>query len=115
MPRRPPRPPSRHPCWPASRSRSEPRDPAFSGTDPVSWRGGRRPAPVAWLLALALALAVASPGPAATPASPGLPRIALLSIGTDPSQPPTPQWQAFFEGLRALGWIEGRNLLVERR
>ena len=81
----------------------------------MSRRGGRGSAPVALALALALALAAANPGPAADRASPGLPRIALLSIGTDPSQPPPPQWEAFFEGLRALGWIEGRNLLVERR
>ena len=43
------------------------------------------------------------------------PRIGLLSTGTDPSRTLPPQWLAFFEGMRALGWIEGQNIQVERR
>jgi ABC-type uncharacterized transport system substrate-binding protein len=43
------------------------------------------------------------------------PRIGLLSVGTDPSRPLPPQWLAFFDGMRALGWIDGQNILVERR
>ena len=42
-------------------------------------------------------------------------RIGLLSVGTDPSRPLPPQWLAFFEGMRALGWVEGQNVTVERR
>ena len=44
-----------------------------------------------------------------------IPRIGLLSTGTDPSRPLPPQWLAFFDGMRALGWVDGRNMLVERR
>jgi putative ABC transport system substrate-binding protein len=43
------------------------------------------------------------------------PAIGLLSIGTDPARPLPPRWQAFFEGLRALGWEDGQNVRVERR
>jgi len=43
------------------------------------------------------------------------PAIGLLSIGTDPANPLPPRWQAFFEGLRALGWEDGQNVRVERR
>jgi len=43
------------------------------------------------------------------------PAIGLLSIGTDPARPLPPQWQAFFDGLRALGWVDGQNVRVERR
>ena len=43
------------------------------------------------------------------------PRIGLLSTGTDPSRPLPPQWVAFFDGMRALGWVEGKNIAVERR
>jgi putative ABC transport system substrate-binding protein len=42
------------------------------------------------------------------------PAIGLLS-GTDPARPLPPRWQAFFEGLRALGWEDGQNVRVERR
>lgn len=43
------------------------------------------------------------------------PRIGLLSAGTDPPSPLAPQWLAFFDAMRALGWVDGQNLLVERR
>jgi putative ABC transport system substrate-binding protein len=43
------------------------------------------------------------------------PRIGLLSGGTDPSGPLAPQWLAFFDAMRALGWVDGQNILVERR
>ncbi len=42
-------------------------------------------------------------------------RIGLLSGGTDPSGPLAPQWLAFFDAMRALGWVDGQNILVERR
>jgi putative ABC transport system substrate-binding protein len=42
--------------------------------------------------------------------------IALLSIGTDPDPArPNPVWVAFLQGMAALGWVEGPNLIVERR
>src|SRR5262245_24153243 len=69
-------------------------------------------------LALLLAVCVCWPGvPLVAEAQPATktPRIGLLSVGTDPSRPPPPQWLAFFDGLQALGWVEGRNILVERR
>src|SRR3989449_5010587 len=43
------------------------------------------------------------------------PRIGLLSTGTDPSHPLPPQWLAFFDGMRALGWVDGKNIVTERR
>jgi putative tryptophan/tyrosine transport system substrate-binding protein len=42
-------------------------------------------------------------------------RIGLLSGGTDPSAPLAPQWRAFFEAMNALGWIDGQDMVVERR
>ena len=44
-----------------------------------------------------------------------MPRIGLLSIGTDPSGPLPPQWVAFFDRLREQGYVDGRNIVVERR
>jgi putative tryptophan/tyrosine transport system substrate-binding protein len=66
------------------------------------------PALVLWLLLLALSFAEAQQAARS-------PRIGLLSTGTDPSRPLPPQWLAFFEGMRALGWVEGQNVTVERR
>jgi len=43
------------------------------------------------------------------------PRIGLLSTGTDPSHPLPPHWLAFFDGMRVLGWVDGKNIVVERR
>ena len=42
-------------------------------------------------------------------------RIGLLSPGNLQRQIQNPRVQAFFEGLRELGWVEGKNLTVERR
>ena len=41
-------------------------------------------------------------------------RVGLLSIGTDPARP-GPQWTAFLGGLRTLGYVEGQNIVIERR
>jgi ABC-type uncharacterized transport system substrate-binding protein len=38
--------------------------------------------------------------------------IGVLSIGTDPAQPG--QWQPFLDAMRELGYVEGRNLVVNR-
>ena len=43
-----------------------------------------------------------------------VPRIGYLAGGW-PSDPPNPAGQAFREGLQELGYVEGRNILLERR
>jgi putative ABC transport system substrate-binding protein len=43
-----------------------------------------------------------------------IPRIGVLSIGTDPSGPLPQQWVAFLDALRALGYVEDRTIRVER-
>ena len=62
---------------------------------------------------IAVASAVAALAGAAR-AQTGMPRIGLLSSGTDPDKP-NPVWVAFFRGLDALGYAEGRNIAIERR
>src|SRR5215467_13837892 len=57
-------------------------------------------AAVAWPLA----------GRAQQPA--GVARIGILS---DTASPPTPFEPIIAQGLRDLGWVEGRNLVIERR
>ena len=44
-------------------------------------------------------------------------RIGVLSIAgpTSPSPPPPANWEAFVQGLRELGYIEGRNIVFEQR
>jgi putative tryptophan/tyrosine transport system substrate-binding protein len=73
-----------------------------------SWRCTASVALVFALLAWAVSLVGAQP-------SARTPRIGLLSGGTDPSGPLAPQWLAFFDAMRALGWVDGQNMLVERR
>jgi putative ABC transport system substrate-binding protein len=77
-------------------------------TTSYPWRRTSTAAVVVAILAGALGSVHAQP-------STRTPRIGLLSIGTDPSRPLPAQWLAFFDGLRAFGWVEGQNLLVERR
>jgi len=67
------------------------------------------------LVALIFAVLVSVRSVADAQSSTGPPRIGLLSTGTDPARPLPPQWVAFFEAMRALGWIDGQNLQVERR
>src|SRR5215468_10271616 len=43
-----------------------------------------------------------------------IPRVGYLAAGADPSTP-SPFVEAFREGLRDLGYIEGKNILVEYR
>jgi ABC-type uncharacterized transport system substrate-binding protein len=43
-----------------------------------------------------------------------LPRVGVLSAGSPASIAATP-YPAFEDGLRALGWVEGRNILLDRR
>jgi putative ABC transport system substrate-binding protein len=42
-----------------------------------------------------------------------LPRVGLVSIGADPGDPVV--FRPFLEQLRELGYIEGRNITLERR
>jgi putative tryptophan/tyrosine transport system substrate-binding protein len=42
-------------------------------------------------------------------------RIGLLSPGNPQRQTRNLRTQAFLQGLRELGWVEGQNLVIERR
>jgi putative tryptophan/tyrosine transport system substrate-binding protein len=44
-----------------------------------------------------------------------LPRIGILSAFSPPSEPASPQRSPFWQAMRELGWIEGQNIMVERR
>ena len=81
-------------------------------------RGGRGGADVGRRLALAFAAALAIGAGAAEPQKPParVVRIGLLGLFA----PPTPQHQdpvelAFLQGLRELGYVEGKTLVIERR
>src|SRR5207244_2384931 len=43
-----------------------------------------------------------------------VPTIGLLSTGTDPIKP-NPIWIQFLDQLGQLGYVEGRNIAIERR
>src|SRR5258706_3645636 len=60
-----------------------------------------------FVLALML-LAVPAASPAQSP-----PKIGLLSIGTDPAKS-NPVWVQFLKQLGELGYVEGRNVSIER-
>jgi putative ABC transport system substrate-binding protein len=59
------------------------------------------------------ALLGGEPGRRAAPGAATAHRAALDRHG--PARPLPPQWLAFFDGLRALGWVDGQNIRVERR
>jgi putative ABC transport system substrate-binding protein len=42
-------------------------------------------------------------------------RIGLLLPGTPETHAGNPRWAAFLKALRDVGWIEGQNLVIERR
>src|SRR4030095_10979836 len=42
-----------------------------------------------------------------------IPRIGFLAAGS--SAVPSPSWEAFRQGLRDLGYVEGKNILIEVR
>jgi putative ABC transport system substrate-binding protein len=45
----------------------------------------------------------------------GLPRVGVIfSFGT-PTDTPSPIYEAYYQGLRDLGYIEGKNIILERR
>jgi len=60
------------------------------------------------LLLVSIAGKVAAQPPAKTA------RIGLISLATDPARP-GPQWSAFVEALRGLGYAEGSSIVIERR
>lgn len=64
-----------------------------------------------WLLATLL-LTTAPPAEAQRPKK--VARIGYLSTNGDPSNPP-PFVEAFRQALRDLGYVEGKNILVEYR
>src|SRR5262245_15563969 len=69
---------------------------------------------VGLVVTLALSMLTASHAAAAPPAG-KIPRIGYLLYGTPPPTEPDPLLNAFREGLRALGWVEGQNLAIEFR
>ena len=64
------------------------------------------------ILVVAVLLAVAVLAEAQQPTK--IPRIGYLSGAGDPTNP-GPYVEAFRQGLRDLGYIEGKNILVEYR
>jgi len=52
--------------------------------------------------------------PAAEPAE-KVPRIGLLLPGSPDLAQPNPRLGALYQGLRELGWVEGQNVVIERR
>ncbi len=56
--------------------------------------------------------ALAAPGMAAAQAAGKVAQVGLVSIGTDPARPET--WQGFHDALRAMGYIEGKNVVFRR-
>ncbi len=70
---------------------------------------------IALALVFVVSAVVLMPLAASAQQTPKMPRIGLLSVGSDPSRPLSPQWLAFLDGLRALGYVEGQNVMIERR
>src|SRR5215469_1884408 len=61
----------------------------------------------------ALLLALGSPARAQQPKK--VPRIGFLATGSGVGTPNPPNTEAFRRGLRELGYVEGKNILVEYR
>jgi putative tryptophan/tyrosine transport system substrate-binding protein len=68
---------------------------------------------ICWFVSLIALIAAATAATAAQTKKAA--RIGLLSPGNLQRQTQNPRMQAFFQGLRELGWVEGKNLIVERR
>jgi ABC-type uncharacterized transport system substrate-binding protein len=67
---------------------------------------------VALILALGL---LAAPLVGETQRTVKLPRLGILSAFAFPSEPGWQQPALFWQAMRELGWIEGQNIVVERR
>src|SRR5438093_3585178 len=67
---------------------------------------------LAWILAVLLTLGrLAAPLVAEAQQAGKIPRIGILRSGS----PPDPLIEAFKQGLRELGYVEGRNISIEYR
>jgi putative tryptophan/tyrosine transport system substrate-binding protein len=66
------------------------------------------------LVTLALVMLVA-PLTSGAPWPTKLPRLGVLSFYAPAASPDVPQQSPFWQGMRELGWIEGHNIVVERR
>ena len=66
-------------------------------------------------LLASLAGALAAPLGAEAQTALKLPRIGTLSAFSPPSQPDWRQRSPFWGAMRELGWVEGQNIMVERR
>jgi putative tryptophan/tyrosine transport system substrate-binding protein len=67
----------------------------------------------AFVTGLGAVLAAPLAAEAQKPSKP--PRIGTLSAFSPPSQPDWQQRSPFWGAMRELGWIEGQNIMVERR
>ena len=63
----------------------------------------------------AMGICVASPFAAFAQQTGKIPRVGILSPGVISASSVDPNVAAFEEALRALGWVDGRNVLLERR
>ena len=68
-------------------------------------------APLGCIVTLTLSLLVAPRTVTAQPRN-TVPRIGILTPASEAS---TPLWEAFRQGLRALGYVEGQNIILEYR
>jgi putative ABC transport system substrate-binding protein len=68
-----------------------------------------------WTLAVILALAVMKPALAQAQQPAKVPRVGYLSSATPTPGTPLPALQAFQQRLGDLGYVEGRNIIVEYR
>ncbi|HEX4235821.1 MAG TPA: ABC transporter substrate-binding protein [Caldimonas sp.] len=78
--------------------------------------GGRGDRPVRWWRAVAIAFAIAlSTSVATAEPRPGIATIGVLSYFAPPLAPGDSIENAFMQGLRSLGYVEGKNLVVDWR
>src|SRR5262247_2688783 len=73
-----------------------------------------RPSTLQLLVIFALAILVAPLVAEAQQQTANVYRIGRLSSGNPPAGP-SPNTEAFLQGLRDLGWIEGENITIENR
>jgi len=69
---------------------------------------------VGWILAVVVSMMAVLPG-ARSQAPAEIPRIGILSFGPAPSGTDSDPDKGVLQGLRELGYVEGQNIIVERR